>query len=337
MYYDPKETLSHNMLFNFVVSNRGAGKTFGSLKFCVQQYINKKCKFIYLRRSDVESKASKPTLLDAIAKYNVFPNCSFSIKGSTIYMERHGVTHIIGSCLSLSKFEHYKSSFFEDYKYIIFDEFLSETKTARWLTIERSKFISLYETVARTNDVKVLFLGNNVTLCNPYFDKFGINVKEGAVFMKNKDKNALLHMYFNEDFAEFKSKTRFAQTIKGTKEGDYILNNVALKDDHSQVAKITGKKQHVCNLCKYGTHIGVYFIQTKKRTCVYFSSSYEQCPAHRNFIFDHMIIKPGYRFLKSPLKSPLLVNVESIMLQNFCYYENLMVKNMVLDIFKLLC
>ena len=40
MYYNYNDLFSYNAMFNFVIGERGVGKTYGILKKCVKDFIN---------------------------------------------------------------------------------------------------------------------------------------------------------------------------------------------------------------------------------------------------------------------------------------------------------
>lgn len=60
-FWNIRNTLSHNCLFNFIISMRGGGKTYGCLKYCVEKYLKekragRKWQFVYVRRQENELK-----------------------------------------------------------------------------------------------------------------------------------------------------------------------------------------------------------------------------------------------------------------------------------------
>ena len=55
-YWDIPRTASHNCLFNFILGIRGAGKTYGMLKYLIERNIKYGYNFLYLRRSEEELK-----------------------------------------------------------------------------------------------------------------------------------------------------------------------------------------------------------------------------------------------------------------------------------------
>ena len=49
MYYDISHILTYNAYFNFLIGERGVGKTFSSKKFVINKFLKKGEQFIYLR------------------------------------------------------------------------------------------------------------------------------------------------------------------------------------------------------------------------------------------------------------------------------------------------
>ena len=56
MYWNIKNSLSHNCLFNFIVGDRGVGKTYGCKKWAIEDFLKTGAQFIYLRRYQTEFK-----------------------------------------------------------------------------------------------------------------------------------------------------------------------------------------------------------------------------------------------------------------------------------------
>ena len=50
MYWNLGETLTHNMLINIIVGNRGGGKSYGAKKRGIDNFIKNKEQFGYIRR-----------------------------------------------------------------------------------------------------------------------------------------------------------------------------------------------------------------------------------------------------------------------------------------------
>ena len=63
MWIDLSKIISYNALLNFIVAERGVGKTFGATEFVTRQFINKKDEFVYIRRYKSELQKAIPRFL----------------------------------------------------------------------------------------------------------------------------------------------------------------------------------------------------------------------------------------------------------------------------------
>ena len=66
MYYSYSRILSYNAFLNFLIGERGVGKTYGAVKFVTKEFIKKDHQFVYLRRYKSDLKKSTPTFFDSI-------------------------------------------------------------------------------------------------------------------------------------------------------------------------------------------------------------------------------------------------------------------------------
>ena len=63
-YYDISDLLSYNKILNFVIGQRGGGKTFCAKKWCINDFIKSggKNQFVWVRRYKTEMKKLKTSL-----------------------------------------------------------------------------------------------------------------------------------------------------------------------------------------------------------------------------------------------------------------------------------
>ena len=59
MFWDINKSVSRNCLFNFIVGNRGAGKTYGAKKYVINRFLKTGEQFVYIRRYKEELKKIK--------------------------------------------------------------------------------------------------------------------------------------------------------------------------------------------------------------------------------------------------------------------------------------
>ena len=324
MWYDLHTLLSHNALFSFIISNRGAGKTYSAKRWAIRSFLKTGAQFIYLRRYKTE--------FDDFGKFfndikDEFPDVSFEVKGKVILINGH----IAGYGISLSTALTKKSVAYPLVDKIIFDEFVIDSKVIHYLSNEVNAFLEFYETVARTrNNVRVLFISNAVTIVNPYFLFWNLKVNQKARFTKYK--HMIIDNYTNQEFIDMKYQTRFGQIIKGTDYGNYAIENQYLKDNMNFVEKKTGDARFefsiTFNNCTYG------FWSDYKGGYVYVS---EDIDPYNKICFtltdnEH---KPNMLLVKTANKSYLLKGFIHAYENGYMRFEDMRIKNQCLEIFKL--
>lgn len=252
-WFNIDETLTHNCLFNFIIGPRGVGKTYSSKDRAIRNFMKGKGQFIYVRRykEELMEGLEKNKFWKAMAiKY---PNHTFTTEGTELKI--NGET--AGYAVALSTSNILKSTEFPNITFIIFDEFLIEQGTHRYLPKEVQKFLDLYETIARMReDVVAVFLANAISITNPYFMFFDISVPYGSNFYKRGD---LLFQYVdNPTYIEAKKQTRFGKLIEGTNYGGYAIENKFLLDNNALLEKKGGKAQFIFALGYDGHRFGVW-------------------------------------------------------------------------------
>lgn len=120
MYYDYSKILSYNALLNFLIGERGVGKTYGAAKFVISQFIKKDEEFAYIRRYKSDLKNSVPTFFNALNENKEFENHKLEVKFGKFYCDNN----ICGYPMTLSTAQDLKSTNFNKVKTIIFDEFI---------------------------------------------------------------------------------------------------------------------------------------------------------------------------------------------------------------------
>ena len=267
-YWDVDRTLSHNCLFNFIISLRGGGKTYGTLKRGIQNFLNAKKEdkirqFIYVRRQENELKkltiSRGGRLFAAVQKE--FPDHVLKAESNTLYCDGE----ICGYAIQLSNAFTQKSDVFPFVDMIIFDEFIA-IKRSSYLPDEVTKFLELYETIARPGTdhpiVRVFFLGNAVTQTNPYFEYFYLDRPYEGEFKKfGATKDILVQDVSVPELQEDKHRSRFGQLIDGTEYASYAIDNEWLEDNVDFIKKKTKDCEYRMSIRYNGTWIGVWFDQ----------------------------------------------------------------------------
>lgn len=242
-WYNYDKINSYNCCFNFILTNRGFGKSYGSKKMAIRNFIKKGEQFIYCRRYKTElSEFNK--FFDDIRQE--FPDHKLEIKGKVAYID----DEVCGFAIPLSMSQKYKSTPYPNVTLIIFDEFIIDTSTGimRYINNEVEMFLDLFETVARKRDnVKAYLLANFITEVNPYFIFFNVTPNKNERFTLARNGELIIDVTKNDDFIKEKKNTRFGRLIEGTKYSDYALNNEALRDSMVFIERLPLK--HMYSLC----------------------------------------------------------------------------------------
>lgn len=262
-FYTGKQVLSYGTPFIFSLGNRSIGKTFYWTCRNINYFKRTGRKFLYVRRYDEDLKLTGDKIFDAVRfKY---PHDELDVEGNgttgTVYLINK---RVCGMSLALSKSTKAKSISLPDFDTILFDEFLPED--GRYLKDEVGMALSLYQTIARGDgkaireDVKFVFVGNNVTLNNPYFKELRIreNIQPDTKYTVDKDRAWVVELTNNKEIAKEVAETAFGRMISKTKYGEYALKSQFYLDDDTFIEKPTGKSRYYCTLSWKGKNYGVY-------------------------------------------------------------------------------
>lgn len=265
-YWDIRKTLSYNCLFNFIISLRGGGKTYGTLKYCVDKYLKEKkqgrtWQFVYVRRQENELK--KLTISRGGRLFNdirkEFPGHILKAESNVLYCDGDEC----GYAIQLSNSFTQKSDPHPNVQMIIFDEFIA-VKQSSYLNDEVTKFLELYESIARPGTdhpiVRVFFLGNAVTQMNPYFDYFRLERPYAGEFKRFGSTNDILVQDVDvPELQEDKHRSRFGQLIQGTEYASYSIDNEWLEDNTDFIQKKTKDCEYRMSIRYNNQWIGIWF------------------------------------------------------------------------------
>lgn len=233
--------LQKNKLHNLIVTERGLGKTFRLKRKAIDDFLQDGSKFIYLRRRKPELKLIRQFFDDI--KF-LYPEHKLEVKGWTFYIDGKEC----GQALLLNRYQDYKSAPFPDYRLIIFDEFIRErVESVGYLDDEVSAFLSICDSVFRDRDnVHTYLLANSISIVNPYFVEFQINVDPKSKFQKSnvKEMNDFILCYVqHKDFNEIEEeqsdpdRSELRKFIDLTNYGKMANKNEFSADDKTFLAR----------------------------------------------------------------------------------------------------
>lgn len=237
-YYNFDELKKCKTLFNFTISPRSSGKTIAMKKQTVDDFLKTGKRFVYVRRRGIEITTSRlKGFYEKMQKY-YHKNLDLDFdKGRFVLVHERGDTGAVKSCdiigyaVALSTAINERSVDFVNIGAIYFEEFcLTPDARHDYLEDEVFKFLELYNTIAREDEVPVYFLGNKLQEYNPYFLYF--DIKPPKIGIK-KWKDFAIEIWQNENFVNNKLNTRFGRLVDGTDYADYAIRNQGFENNES--------------------------------------------------------------------------------------------------------
>lgn len=225
MWYNYGRLFSYKALLNLIIGLRGGGKTYGAKKQGIRDFLRKGEQFVWVRRFNTElEEALKnffgPLQLDEDL-VKEFGEIEYKIEKNAFYINNK----VAGMGMSLTSAGKFKSSEYPNVTKIFFDEFMIEDSGGYYLKNEVEVLFGLIETIQRLrDDVRVVLIGNSVSFTNPYFMYFKIKPFT-TEFLHVKERSLVIHMYYNEKFANAKRNTRFGKLVQGTGYEAYAIDN----------------------------------------------------------------------------------------------------------------
>lgn len=327
MYYNRNDILSYNALFNFVVGERGTGKTYQFKDWAISDFINNKHQFVYVRRYKTEFKDIGNFFDDMIKKY---PDHTFKVDGGKFYID----DKVAGFYIALSTAITKKSVAYPNVNKIGYDEFILEKSTLHYLPNEVNAFLGLYETIARDrNNVRVLFMANSVTLINPYFLFFDIQVNKNKRFWTFKNNDIVVELTDLEEFKAHKKETRFAKIIDGTDFSKYSIEGEFVGDNYEFIAPKSNTSYYMFTLVYKGEYIGIWC--DSKAGLIYVSNKVDL-----NYPLKYAITtndhKPNMIVLSSKYSRDKIKILTKMYEFGCLRYESLKLKSIMFEVFKML-
>ena len=326
MWIDLSKIISYNALLNFIVCERGVGKTFGATEFVINQFLKKKDEFIYLRRYKIELQKAIPHFFDAMIHEGKFKDHIFGRKGMNLLIDNE----VCGYGVTLSTSQQLKSTNFSKVKWIIFDEAFLETGKSYYLKNEVETFLGLLESIGRLRDVRVLILSNATNSANPYFLYFGIHLPYNNDIITFKDGLIALLYGKNEEYRKFKKETKFGRLVAGTDYEEYAIENKFVNDNKDFIEKKDKNSKFSFSFIYNDNRYGVWINWLTGK--MYISCDY----------LDNKIVFACTREDHKPNTMLLSIakqyNCWKVFIQNYklgnVYYENNKIKNICRDIMK---
>lgn len=347
IFWDLPRTLTHNALFNFIVGIRGGGKSYGSKKRCIDNFIKRKEQFGYIRRyKDDLKKPMEQFFEDILWEY---PDYEMKTDGDKFYIrlkpvdekEKWTEDDIAGHGFTLSTADNRKSISYPRITTLFFDEFLLEEGSQRYLRNEPRKLLNLYETVARPGTghprVVLLMVANTITVTNPYFLYFDLKLpkkedKNGKMIWRHPKKSMIVEIVDGDKLANAKKQTEFGGIIEGTDYAEYSLENKFLLDNDTFIEKKSQNAKFYCSFVYKDNTFGVWMDVKENKLWVSNDVDPSAPFKYALTINDH---KPNTMFLKSKSKNTRFGFFIECYKDGMVYFETMNIKNQCYEVIKM--
>ena len=343
MYWSCKRTKSRNAMLNFIVGNRGAGKTFGYLDFCVERWLKtrrtkKPEMFMYARRTKEELKPlaiSRPGKLFEKLSRVKYRDHKFKADSGNLYID----DEICGYAVAVTEMPGLKSVDYPLVRYFALDEFIIDRGLVGQHYIrgeeEPQILLDFYQTVDRDEDrLTMFFLANAITENNPYFNFFNLRMPPPTkIRLFGDDQEILVDNVADPELIAKKQGTRFGKMIEGTKYGEYSISNKMLRDSETFVAHKPPTCAYKCTLIYLSKELGVWY--DTRNGVYYISFDVERDNPIRYAVTDDDH-RPNIMLMKGTKKSPYLVNLLTAYDMGRVYYENKKIANWFREIVRII-
>lgn len=240
------ELLIFGAIYNFSFGGRGIGKTYSTLKYLIEENI----RFIYLRTYQTEIDLCANGDCNPFKKLNSDIGTAYGFKkiSKDITGIYNGEMENIGYAVALSTFAKLRGVDFSDIDFILYEEFNTSGRPCK---NQGALFFNFYETVNRNrelegkNPVKVVFLGNALSIANPIMHAFNL-VSDCERMLQNGDDIKILEsrgiaiqiVNSENDVSIAKRNTALYRAISGTEYYEHAVNNKFIDDSFYNVKKL---------------------------------------------------------------------------------------------------
>jgi hypothetical protein len=312
-------------MINFILTNRGGGKTYGFKRKAINNFLKNGKQFIYVRRYKTEFKKII-TFFDDIKEE--FPEHTFKCSKNYAYID----DKIAGFFIPLSTANNEKSTAYPNVTLMCFDEFVIDKKNQRYLPEEPTILNGLIETVVRNrDDLTIVCLANNVTIANPYFIYWNIYPGfEKGIKAYNRGHKICVELNADEEFIEAKIKTRWGQLVSNTKFGEHSIYNKSLTDDDNFILENKpSNSKFMFSFTLNGEEIGFWNFEDK-----FYCDKKIINTSPLRYALQKSDLTPDLKMIDRANHSNLLYLFKNAFKNGRVFYKNKYIKSNVYDILK---
>lgn len=236
-FFDIEPIMSRNALLNFIVSSRGAGKTYSAKERILRRHIKYDEKFLFLKRSETEIDATADSFWDDMTtdkQVFKFQKNRFYVGDRSVDKDDEGndveeiTWKLLGYAAALSTTVKLKGMSPQNVGTVLWDEFVAYD--GRYLRDEATRLLDVLETVGRMReDVRLIATGNkNENGYYPVLHELGL--PKASDFEDNriytfKNSQVLVYSFTNDAYIKAKKKTKLGKVAAGTSYYESMIEN----------------------------------------------------------------------------------------------------------------
>lgn len=265
-YLDFAYCLSSGCPYIFIVGARAIGKTFGALKWCIEN----DTEFLLLRRTQSQLELLNNPQFSPIIPVANYLGLDIETRrinkySSGFYMKSGDYELQLGITAALSTFANMRG-FSSTAKILLADEFIPELHQSK-INGEFEAFANIVESVGRNRELnggealRVVCMANSNSISNPILEGFGVtNImrrmnSKGQTEYINKERGIAIYNIWNSPISKAKRQTSLYHAIGESAFSEMALNNNFAFDDFSDVRSMPLNKG-----MKLKYQIGKYFM-----------------------------------------------------------------------------
>ena len=284
-YFDIEPIISRGALMTFVISSRGAGKTYTNKQRILRRYKKTHEMFLFLKRTETELEATVDGFWDdMVTSKQVFKHQKnrFYIGDREVNTNDEGedieeiTWHLFGYSAALSTIAKLKGISPQNVKTVLWDEFVAYD--GRYLPNEGTRLLDIMETVGRmSDDVRLIGTGNkNEDGFYPVFHELGLSKSsdfEDNKIYSFKGGEVVVYSFTNDEYIKAKSKTKLGKVAKGTTYYEAMIDNKKQSSFSELVIASPKHMRRLFTIVSKGEMFNVSFILIKGATGIYIEST----------------------------------------------------------------
>ena len=288
--------------FNMVVGARGTGKTYGIMRYLIENHHP----FLYMRRLktqlDICGKVSgnpfRKLCIDM--GINIIP---FSTGGNIEFRKDDRSGEIVAVGVALSTIATIRGIDFSDYNFIVFDEAVPMAGE-KPIKNEFESFLNFYETVNRNRElsgekpVQAVLLGNANKLSNAYFTgwhfmKTALRMIKGKQMVyRTQDRSRMMILLLDSPISKRKRDTALYSSDNSSDSFiDMALDNSFRTDETAIHSEPLTEYNHIVSIGE----IGIYRHKAERR---YYVSEKTNLPCYDDFGIGLKMFRNDYMMLR---------------------------------------